>query len=115
MKKRLVSIIATAILTAGILVGCGGGKYTDGTYTGESQGASGIVKVEVKVEKGEISAIEIVEHNETKTLIDGVKDNIIPEIIKKQGTEGVEAVSGATNSSKGVLEAVNKALEGANK
>ena len=37
MKKRLVSLIATAILTAGVLVGCGGGKYTDGTYTGEAQ------------------------------------------------------------------------------
>jgi two-component system, CitB family, sensor kinase len=30
-------------------------------------------------------------------------------------TEGVEAISGATNSSKGVLEAVNKALEQAKK
>lgn len=115
MKKKLVSLIATVILTTGILVGCGGGKYTDGTYTGEAQGTSGIIKVQVKVEKGDISTIEVVEHNETKTLIDGVKDNMIPEIIKKQGTEGVEAVSGATNSSKGVLGAVNKALEGATK
>ncbi len=111
MKKRLVSLIATAILTAGVLVGCGGGKYTDGTYTGEAQGTSGTIKVE----KGKISTVEVVEHKETKTLIDGVKDNMIPEIIEKQGTEGVEAVSGATNSSKGVLEAVNKALEGATK
>ena len=103
MKKRLVSLIATAILTAGVLVGCGGGKYTDGTYTGEAQGTSGTIKVEVNVEKGKISTV------------DGVKDNMIPEIIEKQGTEGVEAVSGATNSSKGVLEAVNKALEGATK
>ena len=110
MKKRLVSLIATAILTAGVLVGCGGGKYTDGTYTGEAQGTSGTIKVEVNVEKGKISTVEVVEHKETKTLIDGVKDNMIPEII-----EGVEAVSGATNSSKGVLEAVNKALEGATK
>ena len=115
MKKRLVSLIATAILTAGVLVGCGGGKYTDGTYTGEAQGTSGTIKVEVNVEKGKISTVKVVEHKETKTLIDGVKDNMIPEIIEKQGTEGVEAVSGATNSSKGVLEAVNKALEGATK
>lgn len=115
MKKRLVSLIATAVLTASVLVGCGGGKYKDGTYTGEAQGTSGIIKVQVNVEKGKISTVDVVEHNETKTLIDGVKDNMIPEIIEKQGTEGVEAVSGATNSSKGVLEAVNKALEGATK
>lgn len=113
--KRIVTIIATLVLTASILVGCGGGKYTDGTYTGEGQGASGKIKVEVKVEKGEISSINLVEHNETKTLVDGVKDNLVPEIIEKQSVEGVEAISGATNSSNGVIEAVNKALEGAKK
>ena len=89
-----------------MLVGCGGGKYTDGTYTGEGQGASGAIKVEVKVEKGKISEVNLVEHNETKTLVDGVKDNLVPEIIEKQSTEGVEAISG-------VIEAVNKALESA--
>ena len=49
MKKRLVSLIATAILTAGVLVGCRGGKYTDGTYTGEAQGTSGTINVFVSL------------------------------------------------------------------
>lgn len=109
--KKIITIVATIALSASMLVGCGGGKYVDGTYTGEGQGASGIIKVEVKVEKGEISEINLVEHNETKTLVDGVKDNIVPEIIEKQSVEGVEAIAGATNSSNGVIEAVNKALE----
>lgn len=113
--KKITAILGTIALIATILVGCGGGKYTDGTYTGEGQGASGVIKVEVKVEKGKISEVNLVEHNETKTLVDGVKDNIVPEIIKNQSTEGVEAVSGATNSSNGVIEAVNKALESATK
>lgn len=30
-------------------------------------------------------------------------DNMIPEIIKKNGTKGVETIAGATNSSKGIL------------
>ncbi|MGL4773327.1 MAG: FMN-binding protein [Clostridium sp.] len=114
--KKIVSLMATVVLTAGILVGCGGsGKYADGTYTGEGQGTSGVIKVEVSVAKGKISDVKILEHNETKTLIDGVKDNMVPAIVEKQGTEGVDTVAGATNSSKGVLEAVNKALEGAAK
>lgn len=113
--KKIATIIATLVLTTSMLVGCGGGKYVDGTYTGEGQGASGKIKVEVKVEKGEISSIDLVEHNETKTLVDGVKDNLVPEIIEKQSVEGVEAISGATNSSKGVIEAVNNALGQANK
>ncbi|MGL5152962.1 MAG: FMN-binding protein [Clostridium sp.] len=114
--KKVVSLIATVVLTAGVLVGCGGsGKYTDGTYKGEGKGTSGQIKVEVSVEKGKISEVKVLEHNETKTLIDGVKENMIPSIVEKQGTEGVDTIAGATNSSKGVLEAVNKALEGAKK
>lgn len=113
--KKITAILSTIVLSATVLVGCGGGKYTDGTYTGEGQGASGVIKVEVKVEKGNISEVNLVEHNETKTLVDGVKDNLVPEIIKKQSTEGVEAISGATNSSNGVIDAVNKALESAAK
>ncbi|MBB6622105.1 FMN-binding protein [Clostridium gasigenes] len=109
--KKITTILATIAISASMLVGCGGGKYNDGTYTGEGQGASGKIKVEVTVQKGKIADIKLVEHNETKTLVDGVKDNVIPEIIKKQSVEGVEAVSGATNSSKGVIEAVNKAIE----
>ncbi len=113
--KKLTAILGAIALSATVLVGCGGGKYKDGTYTGEGQGASGAIKVEVKVAKGKISEINLTEQHETKTLVDGVKENLVPEIIKKQSTEGVEAISGATNSSKGVLEAVNKALEAAAK
>lgn len=110
--KKIITLIATIALTASVFMGCGAsGKYTDGTYTGEGQGASGKIKVEVKVDKGEISEINLVEHNETKTLVDGVKDNVIPDIIEKQSVEGVEAIAGATNSSNGVIEAVSKALE----
>ena len=79
--KKITAILSTIALSATLLVGCGGGKYTDGTYTGEGQGASGAIKVEVKVEKGKISEVNLVEHNETKTLVDGVKDNLGPEII----------------------------------
>ncbi len=35
---------------------------------------------------------------------------MIPEIIKKNGTKGVETIAGATNSSKGILAGVNAAL-----
>lgn len=59
--------------------------------------------------------IKLIEKNETKTLIEGVEQNMIPAILKKQATDGVEVVSGATESSKGVLAAVNKALEQAKK
>ena len=36
--KKITAILSTIVLSATVLVGCGGGKYTDGTYTGEGQG-----------------------------------------------------------------------------
>ncbi|GAB6168872.1 hypothetical protein JCM1393_13320 [Clostridium carnis] len=113
--KKLGALIASTIVAATLLVGCGGGKYVDGTYTGEGKGNAGTIKVEVTVEKGKIKDIELVEHHETQTLVDGVKESMFPDVIKKQGTEGVEAISGASSSSKGALEAINNALAGAAK
>lgn len=113
--KKLTAIIGAISISAALLVGCGGGKYTDGTYSGEGQGASSAIKVEVVVEKGKISEVKLVEHNETKTLVEGVENNLVPEIIEKQGTDGVAAISGATSSSQGVIDAVNNALKSAKK
>jgi uncharacterized protein with FMN-binding domain len=113
--KKLVNIVTVTVLAAALLVGCSSGKYKNGTYEGVGRGASSDIKVSVEVASGKIKNVKLVEQKETKTLVEGVEQNIIPEIIKKQGTEGVEAISGATNSSKGVLDAVNKALEQAKK
>jgi uncharacterized protein with FMN-binding domain len=113
--KKLVNIVTVTVLVEALLVGCSSGKYKNGTYEGIGRGASSDIKVSVEVASGKIKNVKLVEQKETKTLVEGVEQNIIPEIIKKQGTEGVEAISGATNSSKGVLDAVNKALEQAKK
>jgi uncharacterized protein with FMN-binding domain len=109
--RKLTKILIGTALTASLLVGCSGGKYKDGIYEGTGRGASSDIKVSVEVSKGKIKDIKLLEKKETKTLIEGVEQNMIPDILKKQGTEGVEVVSGATESSKGVLEAVKKALE----
>lgn len=113
--KKIVNILTAVVLVAALLVGCSSGKYKNGTYEGVGRGATSDIKVSVEVAGGKIKNVKLVEQKETKTLVEGVEQNIIPEIIKKQGTEGVEAISGATNSSKGVLDAVNKALEQAKK
>jgi len=109
MKK--LSFALMGLIVSAALMGCSAGKYKDGAYTGVGRGASSDIKVEVTVESGKIKEIKLVEQKETATLVQGVQENIIPEIIEKQGTEGIDTLSGATNSSKGVLDAVNKALE----
>jgi polyferredoxin len=82
-------------------------KYKDGTYTAVGQGKSPDLKVAVTVKDDKITNVEIVSNNETKG-----KEAlaVIPkEIIEKQATE-VDAVSGATMTSKGIMMAVNNAL-----
>lgn len=113
--KKIFNIILCTTLVSMLLVGCSGGKYKNGTYEGIGRGASSDIKVSVEISKEKIKNITLVEHKETKTLVEGVEQNIVPEILEKQGMEGVEAISGATESSKGVIAAVTKALDQAKK
>jgi len=82
-------------------------KYKDGTYTGVGQGKNPDLKVAVTIKDNKITTVEIVSNNETK----GKEAlNTVPkEIIEKQSTS-VDVVSGATMTSKGIIEAVNNAL-----
>ncbi|ASA20007.1 FMN-binding protein [Paenibacillus donghaensis] len=109
MTGALAALIA---LTAGC---SSGGQYVDGTYEGTGKGASSDIKVSVEVKDEKIASIEVVEQKETQSMLDATIETTIPEIIEKQTTEGVDALSGASGSSGGVIEAVSKALETAKK
>lgn len=85
------------------------GNWKDGTYTGSAQGFGGPVKVKVTVKNGKIKKIQIVSASgETGSYFAKAKA-LIPAIVKKQ-TTNVDAVSGATYSSNGIIRAVRNAL-----
>ena len=86
-------------------------SYKDGTYEGSATGYSGQMTVSVTVSGGKITEINIVDTGDDEEYLIDAKD-VIPQIIEKQSTE-VDAVSGATHSSKGIINAVAKALESA--
>ena len=85
--------------------------YKDGTYEGSATGYSGQMTVSVTVSCCKITEINIVDTGDDEEYLIDAKD-VIPQIIEKQSTE-VDAVSGATHSSKGIINAVAKALESA--
>lgn len=87
------------------------GQYADGTYTGTADGYGGEIEVEVSIDGGEITGIEVVSHEETEGIGDEAFDDLEDQVIEEQGTEGVDAVSGATETSNAYLEAVEEALE----
>ena len=85
------------------------GTYEDGTYYGSSRGFGGKLTVCVKIKDGKIAKITIVENSETPSYLAKAK-MIIPAMVKKQ-TTNVDAVSGATYSSNGIIGAVRNALK----
>lgn len=86
--------------------------FSDGTYEGEGKGYSGKLKVRVTVSGGKITEIEITDTSDDQAYL-GLASQLIDEIIEKQSTDDIDTVSGATFSSRGILEAVSDALEGA--
>ena len=64
---------------------------------------------QVTVENGSITSIELTEHGETEGIYEAAEKGVIADIIKNQ-TADVDAVSGATNTSNGIMEAVKNAL-----
>ena len=103
--KKLIVLAAAALLAAGA-----NAAYKDGSYTGEGQGKSGPVKVQVTVKAGKIASVKVLEQKETPLIFKGAEAGVIPAIVKANGTKGVATVSGATLSSKGIIAATNAAL-----
>ena len=86
------------------------GGWKDGTYEGEGQGFGGKIVVEVTIESGEITCIEVKEaQKEDSAYLEMAKD-IIEDIVDAQSAD-VDTISGATFSSTGIREAVTQALE----
>lgn len=88
------------------------GAYKDGTYEGEAQGYGGLVKVSVVVSGGAITSVGVLDHSGEDDAYWSMAEALIPKIIEAQST-GVDTVTGATFSSNGILNGVDKALEGA--
>lgn len=84
--------------------------YADGIYTGEAQGYGGPVKMEVTIENGQITDCTVLSAEKEDTAYFDAAQGVIDEVLDEQTAE-VDTVSGATFSSKGILGAVEDALE----
>jgi len=89
-------------------------ELKENEYLGVGRGIGGDVTVKVTMDGDKISSVEIVSHNETDIISDKAISDLPIVIIEKQSTE-VDTVSGATVTSKAIIEAVNNALEQAKK
>ena len=87
-------------------------QITDGQYEGEAEGFEGVTKVTVHVAGGRLTDIEVLSHGDTASIAEPAFDILRDAMIEQQTVE-VDAVSGATWSSGGFIDAATKALQGA--
>lgn len=87
----------------------------DGVYIGEAEGYRKHLKAQVTISNGYITDIQIIEHYEKGAEHFKQPMEQIPlDIIAAQSVY-VEAVAGATRTSKGIMDAVNAAIMQAEK
>ncbi len=83
--------------------------YNDGSYTASAFGYDGDITVTVTIAEDKITSISASSEEEDLWYFEQAESKVIDSIISKQSTE-VDAVSGATYSSKGIMKAVENAL-----
>lgn len=88
-----------------------GAALLDGVYTGSARGHQSNITVKVTVEKGQVVSIDVLEQNETKKYFSHAM-SVLDDVIRQQSLD-VDAVTGATYSSAGLLNAVRDALNDA--
>ncbi len=81
----------------------------DSTFFGEGQGKNGAIKVQITVSNNAIMGIKVTQNPDTPAFSEPVYQKLSDSIIKGQNTD-VAAVSGATYTSKGFIDAVKKAI-----
>ena len=78
----------------------------DGTYEGSANGFSGKIKVSVVIKNQTIRSINILSNSDDEAFFSRAKEGVTASILAKQSTD-VDTVSGATYSSRGIMNAVN--------
>ena len=82
-------------------------KISDGKYTGSYDVNLLSAKVSVTVKDHKIENIDLLEHKNDR----GKPAEVIPSMVVKAQSLQVDTISGATNSSKTILKAIENALE----
>ena len=114
-QKAKISIAKNDVSKANSRRANAGGTFSiantnlkDGVYTGTGQGFNGPISVRVTVSGGKIVNVEILSYSDDAPYFNRAKA-VISKMIGKQGSS-LDTVSGATYSSRGIIDAVRDAL-----
>lgn len=105
MRNKL-TLLLTGLLCAALMTGC---TATAEDLIGEAQGYGGTLRVAVTMDGDRITAVSVMEHNETEGVGTRAIDSL-PDAIVQAGSTDVDSVSGATVTSDAIKAAVQDAL-----
>ena len=113
--QLLALLLSTSLAVPGILAGCLGSgslreaSYVPGSYEGTGRGYRGPVVVRVQISPAGIEDIAIISHKEAPYPGAAAMEELL-DLVLETGSTDLDAVSGASFSSRGFLEAVENAL-----
>lgn len=107
MRKTLLLGLVIILL----FCGCGSKEilYKEGKFEGTGKGHHGPIRVVVTTDEYNIKDIEIIEEYEMPELAEIVYEKLPKKVISRNSVD-VDVVSGASYTSKGLLEAITNAL-----
>jgi len=116
MLSALTGLVVTALLFPGCVsqkkgaeTACEDDLYESALYQGSAMGYRGMIHVRVGFEQGTITEITVVESREDQS-IGGAAIEELTDLVLMYNTTELDAVSGATETSKGFLEAIENAI-----
>ena len=91
------------------------GAYKDGAYTGSAADAFfGNVQVQAVIKNGKLTDVKVLSHPSGRRQSDVINNSALPVLTKEAvsaQSANVQAVSGATLSSRAFMESLNSALQ----
>ncbi|MDR2943059.1 MAG: FMN-binding protein [Treponema sp.] len=108
MKDILLVMVIFAVVSGCAVISGVRDNSTD-VYEGTAQGYRGTIRVQVRVTEGCITDIVIVDSEEDIFVGGAAMEELIDMVILYNTTD-IDAISGATESSRGFLEAVENAI-----
>jgi len=116
MLSALTGLVVTALLFSGCVsqkngaeTACEDSLCEDTFYEGAAMGYRGMIRVRVGFEQGTITEITVMESREDQS-IGGAAIEELTDLVLMYNTTEIDAVSGATETSKGFLEAIENAI-----
>ena len=94
---------------AGLPAETGASVQANGVYEGVGRGRRGPVLVRVRMEGGNIAEIEIIDSSEDQFVGGAAMEELLEQALMYNTTD-LDAISGATESSKGFLAALENAI-----